>query len=314
MEDRMPTRDGRMERILMTIAVAIFSCACGRSKEAERIEGLETRLSALEDRIEETKGERAGGCSILSAATAMETVETAPALSAGGVGYLDGTGMSFGASFDWRTRRVLAEGAASISGKVTADGRARAGIKLRLFLSGIRSAWATSDASGRYVVRVPPGKYSYQGFELDPVIADSELPGMLLRGERGCPRAHPVEASAERPGEGPDFRFVTAVSPISPSGRSTVSREKVRLSWKAYPGATDYGVMLLESDRDGMGGRPLSMNNPSFRTVETSLLVPDRIRLTPGKLYLWTVTAYDAEGDEISHSPQMSEQAAFEVE
>ncbi len=298
-----------------SVLAAMCLGGCGQSEEARRVAELEARLAAVDERIQATQAEWKLAMEAMRMESAAPTVvETAPVYAGVRVGFLGTTGMSFGSDFDWQTRQVLAEGAATIRGKVLADARPRAGVRLRLLLSGIRSAWTTSDSQGFYVVRVPPGKYRYQGFELDHAVADSALSGMLQQNTHDLPVLPYVEASPEKPGVGPEFAFVAAVTALSPLGRETLARNRVRLAWEPYPGAAEYEVSLMESDERGRSSRGL-VNQPPLRTSDTFLLVPDRVALSAGKVYSWSVTAFNARGDELSRSPEFHRsQAAFKVE
>jgi hypothetical protein len=294
---------------------AMLLWGCGQSEDSRRIARLEARLAAVDERIQAAQADWTRMVEAMQTESgAPIVVETAPLLAGERGTFLGSTGMSIGTDFDWRTRRVLAEGTAIIRGKVLADGRPRAGVRLQLFLSGIRSAWTTSDSLGFYVVRVPPGKYRYQGFELDRAAADSALSGMLQLSPHDLPVLPYVEVSPERPGTGPEFVFVTAVTPLAPLGRETLARDRVRLAWAEFPGATEYEVSLMESDERGRSARVI-LNQPPLRTSETFLVIPDRVALSPGKGYSWSVTAFNARGDELSRSPDFHiSPAGFKVE
>jgi len=245
--------------------------------------------------------------------TTVSMVETAPPMSAEFFGFLGSTGMAMGSSFDWQARKMLAEGPASIGGKVLAEGVGRGGVRLRLLLSGVRSSWTTSDTSGNYVVRVPPGKYRYHGYELDFEAASRELQGMLQRIEHDFPVLPYIDALPGNPGKGPDFDFVTAITTLSPLGRKIIPRNKVRLEWKAFSGAAEYGITLMESNVGGRGGGRF-INDPTLSTSDTFFVIPDTLKLNPGKLYMWHVTAFNKKGDEISRSPGHRDQASFEIQ
>lgn len=284
------------------IAVLVLA-GCGESEESRRVARLEERLAAVDERIQAAQAEWKRMMAAMRADSgAPIIVETAPVEAGERIGFLGSTGLAFGADFDWQTRKVLAEGAATIRGKVLAAGRPRPGVRLRLFLSGIRTAWTTSDSLGFYVVRVPPGKYRYQGFELDQAAADSALAGMLQPRLHERPVLPYVEASTEKPGAGPEFAFETAVTPLAPLEKEAIARNRVRLAWTQFPGAKEYEVTLRERDDHGRSARSL-MTVPPLTTADTFLVIPDRVALSPGKTYSWSVTALDGRGEELSRSP-----------
>lgn len=288
---------------------------CGESEESRRVAQLEARLDAVDARIQAAQAEWKRMVEAMRAESgAPIIVETAPVDAGERIGFLGSTGMSFGGDFDWRSRKVLAEGAATIRGKVLAGGHPRPGVRLRLFLSGIRTAWTTSDSLGFYVVRVPLGKYRYQGFELDPATADSVLAGMLQTRLHERPVLPYVEASPQRPGMGPELTFETAVTPTAPLAKEPVAPGRVRLSWKSFPGAEEYEVTLMEHDDRGRSARSL-MTNPPLRTSDTFLVIPNHVALNPGTIYTWSITALNARGEELSRSPDAHKiHASFLVE
>jgi outer membrane murein-binding lipoprotein Lpp len=297
------------------LAVLLVS-GCWQSDDSRRIAQLESRLATLEARIQSAQAKwSAAAAAVRPEAVGTVVVDSVPSAPQETIGFLDGMGISFGSDFDWQTRKVLAEGPATIRGKITADGRPRAGVKLRLFLTGVRSAWTTSDSSGNYVVRVPPGKYRYHGFELDGEAANRVLPGMLQRDRHGFMGERALEAKPDIPGKGPDFDFVTAITPLSPLEREIVPRKSAKLQWLAFPGASRYEVNLYEGDRGGRGGRRSISVGQTLATSDTFFVIPDRIALSSTKLYVWTVTGFDSSGQEISRSPDVHRrESSFEVE
>jgi hypothetical protein len=295
-------------------ASVILISACGARDEADRAARLEERLAALEERVARSMQEwetmrqtmELGAC----------VIDSAPSLPDPAGVFLGGGGISFGGEFDWQSSKVLAEGVATVSGRVRANGVGRAGVKFRLFLSGIRTAWAVSDTDGLYRIRVPPGRYRYQGYELDLKSANSALAGMIQR-ERGPGTFSDdaIDAPAGGSTAGPDFEFATAIITVSPAGGAILPKRGVRLEWRPCSGAVQYEIGLNEGQRTGRGSswRSLTSYPNPLRTSDTFLVIPDRIALDPAKTYSWSVTAFDARGMEISHSPDRHD-AGFRVE
>lgn len=191
---------------------------------------------------------------------------------------------------------VLAGGPGKIIGKVTADGKPVAGLKLRLALNGsVMSQWAVSDESGQYSVSVPYGEYKIDGYELHRSSANRTLPGMI-----GHPQmAHTDQkfnVSSDSPGYGLNFKFVSPVVKKIAKNRFSAS-EAVVLNWQAYPGATQYRIQIHEKTEAHGFGRPSQLFEWQHRPVvsETSLNIKDffDVELKPGHFYTLEIDALD---------------------
>ena len=96
----------------------------------------------------------------------VTTVPAAPKVAR----YLGSTGSYAG---EFKNDGTLTGGPGAIVGKAFVDGKALAGLKLRLALnSSVMSQWATTDTQGEYRVPVPFGEYIVDGFELDHASAN----------------------------------------------------------------------------------------------------------------------------------------------
>lgn len=291
------------KRTFLLLGFVAIACGCGESENSRRIAELNARLAALEEHTRPN---------LDSAFTGIETVATAPEEPAG---FLGATNIAYDGNFDFSSRKILAEGEGLIRGRVMADGKGREGLRLRLRLSGIVSSWTSSGPDGIYTLHAPPGRYRYDGFELDAETANQLLAGMVERTDGVITGPRPVEASAAKPGRGPDFDFVTAIVPLSPIARDKVRRDSVRLEWTDFPGADRYQIRLMETDAAGRGLRSRHPGKTPLQTKDTFVRIPESIGLTSGKIYLWTVAAFDKEGREISHSPEFPRSvASFEVQ
>lgn len=301
--------------VLTSLVIAVMFLGCGKSEDAKKFAELETRLASLEQRAQPILEAMARARTIQPDTSPWITVDTAPSYDSVIRQFLGSTGRTMGAEFDWSSRKVLAESTGIIRGRVTADGVPRAGLKVRLFLSGIRSAWATSDTSGTYEIRVPPGKYRYQGYEIDHRSAFEVLPGMIEKDRDGLMVEEPaIDARASQPGKGPDLDYATAVTTVSPAPGAVLPRSRVRLEWAPYRGAASYEVVITEGNRNGRGSRrPLNWSEP-FKTTTAFLVVPSSIVFDPSKSYSWAVTALDTNGEALSRSPERYAERGFLVE
>lgn len=88
-------------------------------------------------------------------------------------------------------------------------------------------------------------------------------------------------------GNGPAIYRSQEVELISPSGE--VPDAPKALLWKAFGGASEYKVTLMEVDHE-----PLWTGSTNY----SSLTIPaaTRVRMLPGKPVLWQVTALDSQG------------------
>jgi len=211
--------------------------------------------------------------------------------------------------FDRLSQGVLAEGDATVTGRVLVGGEPRAGLKLRLQLSATLTTLGESDTSGTYRIRVPPGRYTYDGYELDSASAHRVLAGTILEEEM---EPTFVIASAGTESPGPNFRFVDPVVALRPMG--TVGAENVVFEWEPYPGASRYKVSVSEVTPTPRGqhyDRLTDRDSPPC--IEGTSATPHDlgIALVPGRTYHWKVDAYDAADAHLSGTPNDSE---FRVE
>jgi len=76
--------------------------------------------------------------------------------------------------------------------------QARAGFAVALALNdGVMSEWATTDASGKYAIGVPYGKYRIDGYELDYTVVHA-----LLGGKDRLAEQPPVSFGRDHRGRG----------------------------------------------------------------------------------------------------------------
>lgn len=191
---------------------------------------------------------------------------------------------------------VLASGPGKIIGKVTANGEAVAGLKLRLALNGsVMSQWATSDENGQYFVHVPYGEYKIDGYELQHSSANNVLPGMI-----GYPRlghsSQKFSVSSDSTGYGLDLQFVSPVIKTIPRNRFSAS-DNVVIKWQAYPGATQYRIQIHEKTDPRGYNMPEQLFEWQHRPVvsDTSLDLSDfyDTKLQSGHFYTIEIDALD---------------------
>lgn len=149
---------------------------------------------------------------------------------------------------------VLAGGDGAIKGRVTVDGRAIEGVRLRLAVNGsVMSQWAMTNADGVYSVAVPFGEYRLDGYELDHTVADNVLAGKISHPTN--PHKGPsFRVEPNRAGEGLTLDFIDPIVKKCPRGEVSLSDEIIA-TWEPVPGAATYTVQLYESEHpQGIGG------------------------------------------------------------
>ncbi|MEP7157352.1 MAG: carboxypeptidase-like regulatory domain-containing protein [Betaproteobacteria bacterium] len=233
--------------------------------------------------------------------------------------YLGTTNMSWGEKSSHNLPE-LATGEARIFGTTMADGKPLPGLRLRLALnSKAVSQWAVTDASGRYEISIPPGKYLVSGFEFDDQAANKLLPGKIMR--PGCLPIRcredqlPFEATAARPGAGLNFEFIDPVELLSPSGEIAIGSELIA-RWKAFPGAARYRVSLQETPPRMMGGTSKPVFDWRARPeVAGESLDLIKVGLVPkaGQDYSISIEALDEKGAVLSESPSMKNLGRFRL-
>ncbi|HZF18998.1 MAG TPA: carboxypeptidase-like regulatory domain-containing protein [Burkholderiales bacterium] len=217
--------------------------------------------------------------------------------------FLGSSGSSRGFPVD--RSKVLATGPGTIAGRVTAAGTPVPGLRVRLALNGsVMSGWTETDASGRYAVRVPYGKYRVDGYELDYKILD-ELLGGMTDSPQNEPGSDDVMTVAEgKPGRGVDLDYVAPVRITSPAGEVSLAKPVV-IEWEAYPGAAQYEIQLTEAReaRDYTSRRQLFPCCSIPRASGTSFnLAERRVVLKRGHVYYVDVTALDSRGKRVASS------------
>ena len=228
-----------------------------------------------------------------------------------------GTSGSYTGGFPHDRDKVLATGPGTITGRVTAGGKPVPALRLRLALNGsVMSEWAETDASGRYAVRVPYGKYQVDGYQLDYKNLDDVLGGMT-----DSPQNHPsgrddiMTVAAGKPGHGVDLDYVAPVRIAGPFGDVSIAKP-VTIEWEAYPGATEYEVQLTEARDPGDYSSWHQLfpccNIP--RAEGTSFKLSEHgVTLKKGHVYYVDVTALDARGKRLATSGNTRSRPTFSV-
>jgi hypothetical protein len=232
---------------------------------------------------------------------------------------LDTTNMSWGETSS-DDLPELAAGEARIIGTARVDGKPLSGLRLRFSLnSRAISGWAVTDASGRYQISVPPGKYVISGFEFDREAANKLLPGKIIqRGclPRGCGEDRPsFEATSVKPGVGINFVFIDPVVLLAPEGEVEIGGELIA-RWKPYPGAARYRVSLQETPPRMTGGTSKPVFDWKTRpevTGDSLDLIQAGLAPKNGQDYSIKIEALDEKGALISESPWMKGQGYFRL-
>jgi len=225
-----------------------------------------------------------------------------------------------GSSGSYRSRppnrdRTLAIGPGRISGKVTSSGKPVQGLRLRLALNGaVMSEWTETDASGRYAIQVPYGKYRVDGYELDYQVVDAVLSGKTDSPQNQPAGSDDIMIVAEgKPGRGVDLEYVDPVRLKGPRGDVSLSKPVI-LEWEAYPGAADYEIQVTEQRDAGDYGSRRQLfaccDRPRASGTTFDLSVSGAT-LTKARVYFVNVTALDAQGKRLAESARMQTRPDF---
>jgi hypothetical protein len=229
--------------------------------------------------------------------------------------FLGNSGGSRGFPID--RSKVLATGPGAIAGRVTAAGKPVRGLRVRLALNGsVMSGWAETDASGRYAVRVPYGKYRVDGYELDYKILDTVLSGLTDSPQNQPSASDDIMTVAEgKPGRGVDLDYVAPVRISGPFGEVSIAKPMV-IEWEAYPGAAEYQVQLTEARDPGdyTSRRQLFACCNLPKASGTSFNLSEHgVTLKKGYVYYVDVTAVDARGSRLATSGNTRSRPNFSV-
>lgn len=228
-----------------------------------------------------------------------------------------GTSGSYTGGFPHGRDKILATGPGTITGRVTAGAKPVHGLSLRLALNGsVMSDWAETDASGRYAVRVPYGKYRVDGYELDYQVLDDVLGG-LTDSPWNQPSGTPdiMMVAEGKPGHGVDLDYVAPVRITGPLGEVSLPKPVV-IEWEAYPGAIQYEIQLTEArnPQDYTSHRQLFPCCKTPRVSGTSFNLAERgVVLKKGYVYYVDITALDARARSLSTSGRTRNRPNFSV-
>jgi anti-sigma factor RsiW len=174
-----------------------------------------------------------------------------------------------------------AEIAAYLSGTLSAAERDA----LEAHLAECR-ACRTEVTSARKLLRTQP--VQPRRVLVASLAAAAVLAGVLLvpRGLSG-PLTDP-DRSAE-PGAAPALRAV------APGDRAAVRRDSIRFTWRSEPGDLLYRLTITTASGEAVWNRD---------TNDTTVILPDSLRLAAGARYFWYVDALDASGISITTGPR----------
>ena len=207
-------------------------------------------------------------------------------------------------STDFRMNRniILSSGPGVIKGIVLVNGKPKTDVKLRLALNGsVLSQWAITNSSGEYVIHVPFGKYSIDGYELDRLVANKVLAGKIdhpLNPHSGAVQ----DVNDASKGYGLNFNFVDPV--IKKTKKQYLVSEEIILEWEPYPNATDYSVQLFEKKDPNVWSNKTVFSHPNTPVVSEAKinLKTHNIKLKPNYFYVLQVYAKDHNGVILSES------------
>jgi anti-sigma factor RsiW len=169
--------------------------------------------------------------------------------------------------------------AAYLSGGLTAPEREA----LQAHLASCR-ACRGEVGSARRLLRTQPRRRGV----LIAALAAAVLTAVLLN----PPGAPGPLVDRDRDGHPGDAPVLRAVAPLD---GSTVRRDSLRFIWRSEPGDLLYRLTIASSSGDAVWTRD---------TDDTTLALPDTLRLAPGARYLWYVDALDAAGSSITTGPR----------
>ncbi|MGZ9257564.1 MAG: hypothetical protein ACXW50_24310 [Candidatus Binatia bacterium] len=242
-----------------------------------------------------------------------ETVSSAPEITEDD--RFHGAHSRYTNGFSHDRSKTLDGGSAQFYGVVTVNKKPAPGIRLRLVLNGtVMSQWGKSDAEGKYLISVPPGKYRIDGYELDYSTANQALKGKTDNPQNIYDTAV-IALDEKKVGRGPDLDFVDPVRKVGPFGEVSTAKPVV-IEWKAYPGAATYEVQLFEQDdpRNFSGQKNVFDWNRKPVVSETSLdLQKHGVSLKKGFHYTVHVCALDGEKRRLSESTRSLRRADFLV-
>lgn len=227
-----------------------------------------------------------------------------------------GATSSYSGEFDYESTAVLGRGDSALAGQVLAKGEPVAGLRLRLALNGsVKSQWAVTDPSGEYQVQVPPGEYRVDGYDLDHQSPKQHLAGLI---DAPGPPGYSEDKFSLGPGEvgpGMDLRFIEPVVKLEPTGQVPIDGEVIA-RWEAYPGAENYSLQVLKSDRpEFLDLRQVVFerhDRPEVQGTEVDLR-DIGVPLEAGHFYYIEIVALDSDGLKLSHTPQLYWRSDFEV-
>jgi len=215
--------------------------------------------------------------------------------------FLGSTG-AHSTDFHMDRNNILSSGPGVIKGVVLVNGNPKKEVKLRLALNGdVLSQWTITNSSGEYVIHVPYGKYSIDGYELDRLVANKVLAGKIDHPRN--PHSGAVQdVNKANMGYGLNFNFVDPV--IKKTKKQYLVSEEIILEWEPYPNASDYSVQLFEKkDPNVWSNKTVFPHTNTPVVAEARLnLKTQNIKLKPKFFYVLQVYARDPNGAILSES------------
>jgi hypothetical protein len=237
-------------------------------------------------------------------------IETVPVIEAP-KRYLGSTNIT---SSGFMRKGILAIGDGKITGSATANGKPLKGLKLRLALNGsVYSSWATTDLTGKYIVKVPYGEYIIEGFEIDKTKADELLPNMILHPQNPH-SSNQFVVNSSLNGRGLNFKFVNPITKKFEKNKFKID-DVIILEWNDYPNAANYFVQIYEKS-DPYSWDSVHMfewsERPELKEPRINLKEYD-VKLKPESFYTLYISARDKNNNIISESPRNHSGYDFEI-
>lgn len=211
---------------------------------------------------------------------------------------------------------VLKSGPGEIKGSVTSNGKPAQNLKLRLALNGeVMSQWATTNSLGEYVISVPYGEYTIDGFELDSKSANEVLAG-LIDNPMSSHSSGVFSVTEEKQGDGINFKFIDPVIKTTQQAAYNLN-EPVIISWESYAGAVIYSLQVYEKSTpyEYLGNNTLFSWSSRPQTSETSIDLKDYTQdLKSGYYYSYEIQAIGGKGQQISETSRVHQSYDFKIE
>ncbi|CCO48533.1 conserved hypothetical protein [Vibrio nigripulchritudo SOn1] len=200
---------------------------------------------------------------------------------------------------------TITNGAGSISGVATIDGRTLKGLKLRLLLNmEAFTQWVETDENGVYTASVPFGDYSINGYEFDLDFLNNVLSGKILS-ENSTRFIEKVTIDSRGEGKGLEFNFLT---PITKKTTNVIfdASESVVLKWQSVEEADYYTIHITGKSNRAEDDNRYIVGWPDIPKLKLNELdITQYLNEFPeGFVFDYFVIAFDSENEYINSTAQ----------